>query len=194
MDNTYQTWLLNRLGILVESELTFYILLLMIQHSFNIAMKLHFEKAISRCLLRSPNQSQSSKYNPATHSQVYAKYQAKQTYFLLPLAVFIVLLWSEGECKHLAKRYCLAVGCIKGVSTRQVLPQNLIWNRQNNGQAVPRWPTAGCPGLLHYLVCFFCFLAAETGTAMERVIPQKHSSNSHLLSITVTCPNSVDAD
>ncbi|MXQ93689.1 hypothetical protein E5288_WYG022333 [Bos mutus] len=35
---------------------------------------------------------------------------------------------------------------------------------------------------------------AETGTAMERVIPQKHSSNSHLLSITVTCPNSVDAD
>ena len=136
----------------------------MIQHSFNIAMKLHFEKAMSRCLLRSPNQSQNSKYNPATHFQACAKYQAKQAYFLLTLFVFIALLWSEGECKHLAKRYCLAVGCIKGVNTRQVLPQNLIWNRQNHGQAVPRWSTAECPGLLHYLVCFFCFLAAETGT------------------------------
>ena len=134
----------------------------MIQHSFNIAIRLHFEKAISRCPPRSPNQSQSSKNNPATHSQLYAKYQAK--HFLLTLSVFLVLLWSEGECKHLAKKYCLAVGCIKGFSTRQVLPQNLIWNHQNNGQAVPRWPTAECPGLLHYLVCFFCFLAAETGT------------------------------
>ena len=40
----------------------------------NIARKPHFEKAISRCLHRSPNTTQNSKYNPATQSQVYAKY------------------------------------------------------------------------------------------------------------------------
>ena len=81
---------------------------------------------------------------------------------LLQTLLFIMPLWSEGERRRRAKTCCVAVGRIR-VSTRQASPQTRIRIRQGGGEAVPRRRTAQCPGLLHYLVCFLCFLAVETG-------------------------------
>ena len=79
----------------------------------------------------------------------------------------------------------MAVGCIKGVSTRELSPQNLIWNHQNDGKAVPRWPKLSALGFCITFFAFSVFWQLRLAQVMERVIPyRKHCSNSDLLSIT----------
>ena len=60
-------------------------------------------------------------------------------------------------------------------------------------------PCPGGPQLSALGFCITLFAVSvswqlKLAQVMERVIPQKHHSNSHLLSIAVICPNSVDAD
>ena len=139
--------------------------------------------SIITCLPRSHKESQSSKYNPATHPQMYAKYQPKRTCFLQTL-LFIILLWSEEECKLLAKRYCLAAGCIKGVSTRQILPQNLI--------RTVRRTVRLCPGGAWLSALGFCITFFVTSVSWQRGLArvmghgipyQKHRCTFHLFFI-----------
>ena len=119
--------------------------------------------SIITCLPRSHKESQSSKYNPAIHSQMYAKYQPKQTCFLQTVFVIYYTPLVRGRMQTPCQEALFGCRLHKRSQYRQVLPQNRIRIRQNDGEAVPRWRTAECPGLLHYLVCFLCFLAAETG-------------------------------
>lgn len=86
---------------------------------------------------------------------------------LLPPNSLCYLSYYYGQSENANTLLEVLLGCrLHKRSQHKVgFATNLIRNRQKDIKAKPRCRMAECPGLLRYLLCFLCFLAAETGTS-----------------------------